>query len=72
MPNIGAWEKLVAEKYKLHASWLVSSYYGEKCPCCGKVRRYEYYITDMGVCVFCSAACKDGDKCQQSPFFEKD
>ncbi len=69
--DIGAWEKMVAEKYGLHGSWLVPSYHGSKCPCCGKLRRNEHYITDASVCVFCYAACEQGDNCQQSPLFEK-
>lgn len=71
MANIGGWEMMIAEKYHLHKSWLVPSSYGEKCPCCGKLRRYDHYIIDMGVCVFCSAACRGADRCKQSPLFEK-
>lgn len=72
--NIGPWEKMIAAKYRLHESWLVPSYSGHVCPCCSKLRFYEHYVTDMGVCVFCLAArCqyKGVDGCKESPLFAK-
>lgn len=69
--NIGAWERSVAREYKLHESWLTQSYNGEVCPCCNKVRFLGHYITDLGVCVFCSSARENSGQCQQSLFFEK-
>ncbi len=69
--NIGPWERAVAEEHNLHMSWLVPSYHGSTCPCCKKLRRYDHYITDVGVCVFCSAACTGKRGCQSKTFSAK-
>ena len=63
--NIGAWEKMVAKKHKLHESWLVPSHHGSKCYCCGKLRINKHYCAERGICVFCSVACTKGDSDQQ-------
>lgn len=85
MEHIGDWERYVARKYNLHYSWappveekggegahfLKGS--GRKCPCCGKMRPYKYYI--HATCIFCDVACKEGDPedtCKQSSLFESD
>lgn len=69
--NIGPWERAVAKEHNLHESWLVPSSYGEICPCCKKLRVYDHYITDAGVCVFCSAACRGLQDCQSKTFSAK-
>lgn len=64
MENIGFREQEIAKQYNLHHSWLIPAYRGENCPCCKKLRDVSHYITDAGVCVFCSVACKEGKTCQ--------
>ncbi len=66
--NIGSWERATAKQHNLHSSWLAPSCYGETCPCCKKLRTYDHYITDAGVCVFCSVACKGKQGCQSKIF----
>ena len=64
MENIGSRELEIVIKHKLHVSWLKPASHGENCPCCKKLRDFSHYITDAGVCVFCSVACKDEKTCQ--------
>ena len=64
-PNIGDWEREVAQRYNLHDSWLEPSSNGSICPCCKKVRSLGHYVTDTAVCVFCWVACQIG-KCSKN------
>lgn len=64
--NINSRELEIAKQHNLHNSWLTPASRGENCPCCKKLRDFSHYITDAGVCVFCSVACKDKKICQVS------
>ena len=66
MENIGPREREIAKQYNLHHSCLVPATRGEDCPCCKKLRDFSHYITDAGVCVFCSVVCKGNKTCQVS------
>jgi hypothetical protein len=61
--NIGDWEREVAKLYNLHNSWLRPAVSGVDCSCCKKLRDFSHFVTDAGVCVFCSVVCKNSKNC---------
>lgn len=70
MDNIGPREREIVKQHNLHHSWLIPANCGENCPCCKKLRDFSHYITDAGICVFCSVACKEEKTCQVSRVVE--